>query len=156
MNKKKMAGWLAGFAVLAAVPAFAAAAGAVVNGGLGQSAADPQQFGVAVCNNGSQALAAPVPVTVAANGASVTVSSQTSIASKGCAYSYVAYSQFGMAAGKAYTVSVSVGSDNATYTVTVPGAAGTQASAGQPDDFLANIGSVFTNFFGALKGLFGR
>jgi hypothetical protein len=148
-------------AVLAvAVPVASFAASLVLtNGGLGQVASNPSQFGVAVCDGGSAAVSQSVPVTVTANGQTATLSSANSIAIGACQYSYVSYSQFNLQAGQTYPVAVSInGGAQANYSMTVPG--GTTAAATQPAptantaDVNAQSGNIFTAFWHWFVNLF--
>jgi hypothetical protein len=141
---------IAGFLFFAAGTSFAASM-TLSNGGLGQVATKPSQFGVAVCNKSGTDLAQAVPIIVTTNGESATISSVATIQAGTCSYSYLPYSQLGMTAGQTYSVnvivdpqhSVSSNSDNATvYTVTVPA----QTTAAQPSaNLTANISSQFPN-----------
>lgn len=128
----------------------------LTNGGLGQAASNPSQFGVAVCNTGATALAQSVPVSVTVNGQSETVSSAASIAVGSCAYSYLPYSEFNMQPGTSYTAQVTIDpnatvisntNNSASYSITVPGIPGTADVSAQSGNFLA----AFWNWF---KGLF--
>lgn len=136
----------------------------LTNGGLGQAALNPQQFGVAVCDKSSDALTSAVPVTVTVGGQSATVSSVSPIAAGQCAYSYVSYSQLDMQPGQTYSVSVTVdpqhtvasnSNDEANYSVTVPG--GAQASA-KNTNLTADVAGQLSNPFSAawnwIAGLF--
>lgn len=128
--------------VFAAIPAASFAAGVVLrNGGLGQAASNESQFGVAVCNGGTVAVTKSVPVSIAANGKSASVTSASAIAPGACEYSYVSYSQFAMRAGATYSVAVTIdpqktlitNSDNqASYSVTVPGSSSLGSAAPHP------------------------
>jgi hypothetical protein len=152
------------FTVVAA-PALAATI-SLSNGGVGQVATNPSQFGIAVCNDGASALAQGVPVTVSTNGQTVALSSANSIAVGSCGYTYLSYSQFGMQAGQTYTVTTTIDpkhtvtsntNNSAEYSVTVPAQ---QAAAGpQPDGLTANAAVQFTNpltaFWNWLMNLFG-
>src|SRR5665213_526323 len=85
-----------------------AASVVLTNGGLGQVAGNTQSFGLAVCNNGKQAVMQPVPVLVSANGMATTISSASSIQPGVCQYSYANYSDLAMMAGQTYAVSVTI------------------------------------------------
>lgn len=174
MNIQNKRGVVLGFSLVvlaaSAIAALALAAGVTLtNGGLGQVAGNTQSFGVAVCNGGASAVSQSVPVTVSSNGQTATVSSAAPIAAGVCTYSYVNYGALGMAAGQAYSVSVTIdpnktvisnSNNQATYSVTVPPATVAAANPGattastQPTSFLATIGAAFANFFTALKNLF--
>lgn len=143
-----------GLFLFAAGTSFAATL-TLTNGGLGQVAAQPQQFGVAVCAGATQGLSQSVPVVVTANGKSQTVSSAASVAAGSCEYSYLSYNSFDMQAGNTYSVdvtvdpqhSVSSNANNETaYSVTVPGqAAQAAAVTAQNGNLTANISSQFSN-----------
>jgi hypothetical protein len=145
------------------IPAATFAAGiSLNNGGVGQVASNPSQFGISVCNNGSAAVTQSVPVSVSVNGQTATVQSAAPIAGGACAYAYLDYSQFGMQAGNTYSASVTIdpqktaitNSDNqASYSVAVPGA-GAQGTAGTAD-VNAQSGNFFTMIFNWFAGLFG-
>lgn len=136
------------------MPAAAFAAGATLtNGGLGQIASDPSHFGVAICNTGKTAMNQSVPVTVALNGKTVTVTSANTVKAGACAYSYLTYGELGMQAGQSYSLTVTIdpahtmianANNQATYAVTVPQVPGT-AAAGAPQT--ANVNAQSGNFF---------
>jgi hypothetical protein len=143
---------------LLSVSAAMAASLTLTNGGLGQAAANPQEFGVAVCA-GNSALTQSVPVTVSVGSQSATVSSAASIAAGSCEYTYLPYSQLAMQAGQTYTVNVTVdpqhtisaNSNNETaYGVTVP----TQpvAETAQSKNLTADVASQFPNPFTVVWG----
>jgi hypothetical protein len=145
---------LAGLMFLIASSAFAATF-TLTNGGLGQTVANTQQFGVAVCNKSTANLTQSVPIVVTTNGESATISSASTIQAGSCEYSYLPYSQLGMKSGETYSVNVTIdpqnsvisNSDNATvYNVTVPGQAMVAANntPTQPN-LTANIASQFAN-----------
>lgn len=154
-----------GLTVLAIPAASFAASVTLTNGGLGQVASNPSQFGVAVCNGGTKAISQSVPVSVSVNGQTANISSTASIAAGSCQYSYVPYSELDMQAGKTYSVSATIdpqktlitnSNNQATYSVTVPGA---QSAATQPEmantaDVNAQSGNIFTAFWGWLTRLF--
>ncbi len=142
-----------GVSVLLVLSAGSALAATITltNGGLGQVASNPQQFGVAVCS--SQTLSQSVPVNITVVGKTATINSVPMIKSGACEYSYVDYAQFGMEAGKTYDVdvvidpqhSISSNSNNETvYSVTVPGNT-TTAVANSNANLTANISSQFSN-----------
>lgn len=143
---------IAGFLLLSGSVAFAATL-TLTNGGLGQIAANPQQFGVAVCAGAEKGLSQSVPVSVTVNGKSASISSASSIAAGNCGYSYLPYSQLGMQAGQTYSVDVVIdpqhtvssnGNNESVYSVTVPGQAAPVAV--QPSKNLtANISTQFAN-----------
>lgn len=154
MNKFKTIAFAASGALL--LPVISMAAGvSLVNGGLGQAAGDTNDFGVAVCNHGAQAVAQSVLVSVTANNTTKSVSSAPSISAGACAYSYLPYREFGMAAGKTYAVSVTVDpqqtvtkSDTTSYSVTVPGAAQTSQTANvSANNPFSAIWNWFTGLF---------
>jgi hypothetical protein len=144
----------AGLMFLIASSAFAATF-TLTNGGLGQAAANTQQFGVAVCNKSTANLTQPVPVVVTTNGESATISSASTIQAGSCEYSYLPYSQLGMKSGVAYAVSVTIdpqdsvisNSDNATvYNVTVPGQVAVAVNnTPAQSNLTADIASQFAN-----------
>ncbi len=113
----------------------------LTNGGLGQVAANPQQFGVAVCDNDSQPLTDVVPIHIVVGDQTAVIDSTSSIASGQCEYSYIPYTQFGMEGGKTYAVDVTVSDDHTTYSVTVPP---------QPN----NATSLTANISNSISGLF--
>ncbi len=152
-------------AVLAVVVPVASFAASLVltNGGLGQVASNPSQFGVAVCNGGSAAVNQSVPVSILVNGQTATIQSASSIAAGACEYSYVSYSQFGMQAGQTYSANVAInGGTPANYSVTVPGAqtsvginvGTTNTGAANTADVNAQSGNIFTAFWNWLVHLF--
>ena len=163
---------MAGIAAVAGILAFSAftamAAGyTLTNGGFGQVAGNNDSFGIAVCNGGKQATTQAVPVSVSANGATVTVSSASSIAPGKCEYTYLQYSQLSMAAGNTYDVAVTIdpshtlsanANNSASYNITVPGApvaaAQSEGTTSGSGNFLATIGSAFAHFFASLKNIF--
>ncbi len=141
----------------------------LTNGGLGQAVSNPQQFGIAVCNDSAQTLSTSVPVSVTVGSQSATISTPASITAKNCQYTYINYSQFGMQAGQTYTVAVVIdprdtviahGGEKTTYTVTVP-AQTTVAAKVNAGNLTANISTQVTNplvaawnwFIGLFKGL---
>jgi hypothetical protein len=142
------------------LPALSLAAGVTLtNGGLGQVAGNASSFGVAVCDGGKSALTASVPVSVTANGVSISTNSASNIAAGACEYTYVPYSQFNMQAGNTYTVNVTIDSNHATitntnnqtsYSVTVP----SSATAAGTADVSAQSGNIFTSFWHWLTNLF--
>ncbi len=150
----------------ALLPAASFAASAVLkNGGLGQVASNQTQFGVAVCNGGSVGISQSVPVSVSTNGETATVSSVAPIASGACEYSYVPYGQLGMQAGQTYSVVVTIDpaktlvakSDEATYSVTVPGGqaavnpqTGTSANTADVNAQSENIFAIFWHWLTSL------
>lgn len=149
---------------LLAASAFAAGV-TLTNGGLGQVATNHQQFGVAVCNGGKASVAQSVPVSISANGVTVSVASVAPIAAGQCAYTYVTYSGLNMAAGGTYSVSATIdpnhtvitnSNNQASYTVAVPAAsvAAQTSGAGQSGNFLAVIGTAFSNFFSGITRMF--
>jgi len=109
--------------MVVSVSAVAFAAGANLTGGsIGQRASDASSFGFAVCNNGAAAQTVSVPVTVTANGVTVSSQSNPSIAAGACSYTYLPYASFTMTGGKSYTVQVAIdGAAAQSYSVTVPG-----------------------------------
>jgi hypothetical protein len=129
---KKTTAIFFGFAaiILGASATLAFAAGlTLTNGGLGQTTANLQQFGVAVCAGSGQALTTSVPMTVTVGSQSANISSASSIAAGTCQYTYIPYSQFGMQSGQTYSVNVVIdphqtaisnSNNSATYSVTVP------------------------------------
>jgi len=123
------------------------------NGGLGQVAANPQQFGVAVCDKDAQALTSAVPITIAVGDQSTTISSAASIASKQCEYSYLPYAQLGMQGGQTYSVNVTVGTDQATYSVTVPPQPTISLSADISNNVSGLISGIWNWFTGLFKNL---
>jgi hypothetical protein len=155
-----------GLAALA-IPAASFAAGVVLtNGGLGQVAANPSQFGVAACDGGTKTVNQSVPISITVNGQSATISSAASIAPGACEYSYIPYSQLGMQAGQTYSVAVTIdpqktlisnSNNQATYSVTVPGglaAAANSAAGANTADVNAQSGNIFASFWHWLTNLF--
>jgi len=128
-NKLIIASIMAGM-LAASVPALAANSAIVLqHGGIGQKAADPNNFGVAVCDKGTQS-ASGVPLQVTANGITVNATAFGPIQAGGCTYTYLSYASFGMAKGKIYSVQVAIDPNQtittnidapATYTIKVPG-----------------------------------
>lgn len=128
------------------VPAFALAAGnALVNGGLGQSAGNVSNFGLAVCNHGTTKILQPATLTVTVNGQIANISSPSPVSAGACAYTYIPYAQFNMEAGISYDVTVALdGGNPSTYSVTVPGTPpATQAPATQTANTSAQSGGFF-------------
>lgn len=115
---------IAGVAALFALTASTAFASAptLVNGGFGQRTTDESTFGFAICNQGTEDLTAPTPVSVAANGVTVSAQSASPIAAGACGYTYLSYDQFNMIGGHTYSIQVDVAGNTQTYTATVPGA----------------------------------
>lgn len=144
-----------------ASPSFAATLN-LTSGGLGQVAANPQQFGIAVCDNDTQALTAAVPLTVTVAGVSATISSADSIAVGQCAYSYLPYSQFNMQAGQTYSVNVDLNNNQTSYSVTVPAqpapgvavAAAATNGANLTADASANLSNPFSKIWSWFLGIF--
>ena len=137
------------------------AASTLVNGGLGQSAVDQSNFGLAVCNHGKTALTDPASLTVTANGQTVNAQSAAPISAGACAYTNVSYAEFNMQAGQTYDVSVSInGGASSSYSVTMPGSAPTDTmadnTATQPAtaDVSSQSGNFFANFWHWFVGLF--
>jgi hypothetical protein len=129
MKKTIIFGGLVFAVAMSVAPAFAASGVALVNSGLGQKSGDVANFGVAVCNNGSQDLVQSVPIVVTANGQTNAVSSPSLLKAGSCNYSYLSYASFNMASGQTYQATVTIdpnriaatNSDTkATYNVTVP------------------------------------
>ena len=111
---------------MSVLPAFAATGVTLVNSGLGQRASDTANFGLAVCNVGTQDATQAASVVVTANGKTVTLSSPV-LAVGVCGYVYTSYAGLGMTAGNTYSVSVVIdpnqtvsATNSATYSVTVP------------------------------------
>jgi hypothetical protein len=167
---KKNASLFVGFfaiLVVGASPSFAASISLnLSNGGLGQSASNPRQFGVAVCNKSGTAITSSVPVSISVGGKSATISSAASIASGQCQYSYVDYAQFDMQPGQTYSVDVAINSQSgaisgasneAVYSVTVP--AQTTAVVNN-NNLTANASAQLSNPFSVvwnwITGLFKR
>jgi len=129
-NKLMYAGVVAAF-LAAAIPALAATTGiALRHAGIGQKAGDTANFGVAICNNGTQTISGSTPFTVTANGHTANVVVVGPLAGGSCKYTYLAYSSFGMAAGATYSVNVSIDPSHtvtsnvdapAVYSLKVPG-----------------------------------
>lgn len=149
--------------LLSTLSAFAASQPDLYNGGLGQPAAKPDSFGVAVCNRGANTLTSGVPVGLVVSGRTAQISSAASIAPGKCEYSYLAYSDLGMQAGQSYSVSVTVNSgDRLTYDVTVPTAEVMAAAknAQNQNSGTANAnqqsGNIFSMIFNWFLGLFGK
>jgi hypothetical protein len=147
--------------VLSAVSVFAAGAASLYNGGLGQAAAKPDNFGVAVCNRDANDSTQSVPVLVAANGRTETISSAASIAAGKCEYTYLAYSDLGMQVGSNYSVTVTVNNntaDQAVYDITVPTAT-VAIGVGGANPATANVdqqsGNILTAIWHWFIGLFG-
>ena len=132
-----------------AVPSLAATLD-LTNGGLGQAAANPEQFGVAVCDKDAQPLTSAVPITIVVGGQSTTISSTDLIASGQCAYSYLPYAQLGMQGGQTYSVNVTVGDDQTTYSVTVP----PQPTISLSANISNNISWLFSGIWSWFVGLF--
>ena len=122
----------------------------LTNGGLGQAAANPQQFGVAVCDNDAQTLTSAVPINITVGDQSTTISSAASIASGQCEYSYLPYSQLGMQGGQTYSVNVTVGDDETTYNVTVP----PQPTVSLSADISKNVSGLISKIWNWFVGLF--
>jgi CARDB len=157
---KKTFATIVAFSAILFLPTLSAFAAGITltNGGLGQAASTPNQFGVAVCNTGATALSQSVPVSVTVNGQSQTISSASSIAVGACAYAYLPYSQFNMQPGTSYTAQVVIDpgatvisntNNSASYSITVPG---TPATA----DVSAQSGNIFIAFWNWFKGLFSH
>lgn len=107
-----------------------AAGVSLTNGGLGQLAANTQQFGAAVCNTTTNAFTGSVPVSITVGSETIIVSTTPSISGGQCEYTYVNYSRFGMQGGQTYSVAVTIDpqhtvisntNNEATYMITVPG-----------------------------------
>ncbi len=123
MNKLTVGFGLAVITVVSLSAAAFAAGANLTSGSVGQRASDTSSFGVAVCNNGTATQAVSVPVTITANGATVSSQSNPSIAAGACSYTYLPYASFSMGGGKSYIVQVAVnGADAQSYSVDVPGA----------------------------------
>jgi hypothetical protein len=145
--------------ILGASASLALAAGlTLTNGGLGQTAANPQQFGVAVCAGSGQALSASVPLTVTVGSQSATITSASSITAGACQYSYIPYSQLNMQSGQTYSVNVTIdpqhtlisnSNNTATYSVTVP----SQVAAGN-NNLTADASNQLSNPFMAVWNWF--
>lgn len=164
MKKILLVSAISSVAVAYAGIAFAAGIN-LYNGGLGQVASNPSQFGVAICNGGKATVAQSVPVAVAVNGQTMTLSSPSSIAASACSYIYSNYSQFGMQAGKSYSVAVTIdpqhtaitnSNNQATYSVQVPSATvGAQTANGADTaDVNSQSGNIFIGFWNWLRSLF--
>jgi len=111
-------------AVSAAIFAFSAmssfAASALSSGGIGQPAANPQQFVVTFCNRGTETINIAAPIDISANGKKVRINSEPPIKPGECEFDFVRYSKLNMQGGKSYSVIVSTGKEQATYSVSVP------------------------------------
>jgi hypothetical protein len=153
--------------VLAAlIPALTASAGSIVlvNGGFGQLAGNSQNFGIAICNQGTNALNHAVPVTVSTGEKTVNISSVPSIKAGGCEYSYLAYKDLGMKAGNTYSVVVTIDpqhsvisntTNKTTYSAVVPAgvaSAGSKATANAS----AQSGNFFAAIWNWIVSLFGK
>jgi hypothetical protein len=149
-----------------ALPALSLAASVTLtNGGLGQIAGNTQNFGVAVCNGGSATVSQSVPVAVTVGSQTGSILSASSIKAGACAYSYLAYSTFGMQAGNTYSVAVTIDpqhtvitntNNQTTYSVTVPGNAVAQApgaNANGTADVSAQSGNWLSAFWNWLTHL---
>jgi hypothetical protein len=146
--------------ILGASASLALAAGlALTNGGLGQTAANPQQFGVAVCAGSGQALSASVPMTISVGSQNANITSASSIAAGTCQYSYIPYSQLSMQAGQTYSVNVTIdpqhsvisnSNNTATYSVTVP----SQTAAANNNNLTADASDQLSNPFLAIWNWF--
>lgn len=136
-NKLTFTGAAAGVAMaglfIAIVPALAASAVVLGHAGIGQKAGDTANFGVAICDNGTQATAGAVPFAVTANGKTVSATVSGPLAAGACQYTYLAYSSFGMTSGSSYSVTVTIDPNQtvttnvaapANYMLTVPGPVG--------------------------------
>lgn len=139
--------------LLSTVTALAASL-TLTNGGLGQVVANPTQFGVAVCA-GNADLTQSVPITVAVNGQTSTVSSASPIPAGTCQYSYLNYADLGMQSDQTYAVSVTIDpqqtvvsstNNQTTYSITVP-TQPSMAVATSSNNLTANIASQFANPF---------
>lgn len=135
---------------MSVLPAFAATGVTLVNSGLGQRASDTANFGLAVCNVGTQDATQATPVVVTANGQTVTLSSPA-LKVGACGYVYTSYASLGMTAGSTYSVSVVIdpnqnggASNSATYSVTVPGKVlgASTMSASTRQQMLAQLASL--------------
>ena len=134
MKNKLIFAGIAGMGLLVMVaPAFAASAIVLRHAGIGQRAGDTTSFGVAICNNGTQAVSGVVPFRVSANGKTVNATVNGALAAGGCQYTYLTYSSFNMTVGVSYSVSVAIDPNHtvttnvdapATYMLSVPGSAG--------------------------------
>ncbi len=80
--------FIAAFTALALLtPALSLAAGVVLsNGGFGQAAGNPQNFGVAVCNHGTETVTQSVPVSVTVGDRSTSIMSGAPIKAGTCSY----------------------------------------------------------------------
>lgn len=152
-------------ATIAIAPALAATGVILHNGGLGQTAGDTKNFGVAVCNGGTKAVTQSVLVSVSANEATADIASASSIAAHKCEYTTVAYAAFNMQAGQSYQVSVTIdpkhtiisNTDNqASYNITVPAGqtAQTNVAANGSANANAEAGNVFASIFQWLAHFF--
>lgn len=147
---------------LSVATAFAAVKPALTHGGLGQIAGDTQNFGVAVCNSGTKAVAQAASLSVNANGRTVTVNSAAPINAGACTYTYLSYAQFGMEQGRTYPVAVTIDGNTggqATYSLAVPTtsqAAAVKAAAAQATaDVNVQSGNFFSMIANWFSGLFG-
>lgn len=157
--KKAFAAFLGISALIAPAALVLAAPGPILaNGGLGQVAGNIQSFGVAVCNNGSQALVKAVPVSVSANGRVAATFSASPIKAGACAYSYLSYGDLGLQPGTTHSVTVTINNGApSVYSVTVPSAkaaAATGAGATQTANVNVQSGNFFTMVADWLSGLF--
>ena len=151
---------ISGLLALSASSALAANI-ALTNGGLGQIAAAPQQFGVAVC--ASTAIAQSIPIRITVNTDTISLPSAASIKANGCEYSYANYSQLNMESGKTYNVDVIIdpqhtvasnANNETVYTVTVPNQAGVAMTQPSPS-LTANVATQFSNPLVALWNWLG-
>jgi hypothetical protein len=171
-NKLIYAGAAAALAtsfLVAITPALAAPAVLLQHAGVGQKAGDTANFGVAICNNGTQSVPGATPFQVTANGKAVNATVAGPLAAGACKYTYLAYSSFGMTVGNTYSVVVSIDPSHtvttntdapATYSITVPSAgkvlgASTMSDA-ERQSLLAQLASMVTILQGLLTRLLGR
>ncbi len=157
--------FIAAFTALALLtPALSLAAGVVLsNGGFGQAAGNPQNFGVAVCNHGTETVTQSVPVSVTVGDRSTSIMSGAPIKAGSCSYSYLPYAPLAMEAGHTYIVAVAVdpnhsiitNTDNqVSYDVTVPNSP--SAAAGASSAQSANVNAQSGNFFTMLLDWLSR
>jgi hypothetical protein len=169
-NKLTYAGIAAMGFLVAAAPALAASVVALGNAGVGQKVGDATSFGVAICNNGTQAVAGTVPFTISANGRVVNAMVAAPLAAGACKYTYFTYGSFGMTAASSYSVNIAIDPNQtvttnvdapATYMLTVPGSVGQVLGASTTSDdqrsqLLAQLASMVAILEGLLARLMGK
>ena len=152
------------FLLMAPSASFAASID-IINGGIGQVSSNPQQFGVAVCNEGDETLTSALPITVTVADQTVTTSSTAPIDAGQCLYTYLDYSQFNMQPSQTYSVDVVIDpqhtvvsntNNEATYSVIAPSQLAVAKNINLMADAVGILSAPFAAFWNFILSLASR